>query len=57
MSLKYFWKILTYLDMYNLSYGEYSTSYLVYDCLLCVDDFIEIKDEFDKTLNMKVVYG
>ena len=55
MSLEYLWKISTQLDRYNFSYGEYNTSYSVYDSLPFVDDFVEIKDEFDKTLNMKVM--
>ena len=57
MSLKYFCKISAHLDMYNFSYGGYSTSYSVYDSLPYVDEFVEIENEFDKTLNMKVVEG
>ena len=57
MCVEYLCKILAHLDMYNFSYRGYSTSYSVYDSLPCVDDFVEIEDEFDKTLNMKVVEG
>ena len=47
MCLEYFCKISAHLDMYNFSYGEYSTNYLVYDSLPCVDDFVEIEDELN----------
>ena len=55
MSLEYACKISDHLGMYNFIYGEFSTSYSVLDSLYCVDYFFEIKNDFGKVLNWKVV--
>ena len=55
ISLKYFWKVSAQLDKYNFSYGRDSTNCSVSDSLSCDNYFLEIEDDFDKVLNMKVV--
>ena len=55
MSLEYFWKVSAQLDKYNFIYGGDSTTCLVSNSLSCDNYFLEIEDDFDKELNMKVI--
>ena len=43
------------MDLCNFIYGTFSVSYSVLDSLYCVDYFFEIKNDFVKVLNWKVV--
>ena len=55
MDLEFFWKVLVNLDIYNFIYWEYSPSYFVLYSLSRVKDFLEMENDLDKTLNLKVV--
>ena len=55
MCLEYSCKVLVYLDIYNFIYWEYSPNYYVLYSLSRVKDFLEMEDDLDKVLNLKVV--
>ena len=55
MCLEYSCKVSIHLDIYNFIYWEYSPNYSVLYILFRVKDFLEVEDDLDKVLNLKVV--
>ena len=55
MSLVYACEISARLGKYNFIYGDFSKNWSVLYNLSCIDDCVEMMDEFEEVLFMKVV--